>query len=145
MSLYRLPSIALAAVLALGCSSGGYQYWLYPAPALPETEEALFVAHGNHRVVSIDGEELASSCAGRDVRPQAYDRTDVVCRYHILPGEHSVAFQANVTSMGLLTLEFDAEAGRTYGLTWTGCGAFLDMDMHRKTCRVNVMEIKAPD
>ena len=150
MSRSKLPFIALAAVVgaaalvAASCSSGGYQYWLYPGPPLPEPEEAIFVAHENHRVVSIDGEELVSSCSRRDVRPQAYDRTDVVCRFHILPGQHSVAFQANITSMNLMNLDFAAQPGGTYGLIWTGCGAYLDMDSYRKTCRVNVVEIKAP-
>lgn len=144
MSRSKLPSIALAALFAAGCTTGGYQYWLYPGPHLPEAEEALFAAHETHRVLSLDGEELSSACSERDVRPQAYDRNDVVCRYHILPGQHSVAFQANISSMDLMTLDFEAQPGSTYGLIWTGCGAYLNMDIHRKTCRVNVVEIKTP-
>ena len=148
MSRSKLPLIALvalvgaAALVAASCSSGGYQYWLYPEPRLPEPEEALFVAHETHRVLSIDGEELASACSERDVRPQAYDQNDRICNYHILPGQHSVAFQSSTTSMETIMLDFGAEPGKTYGLTWTGCGAYLDMDGHRKTCRVNVEEIK---
>jgi hypothetical protein len=145
MSRSKLPYLSLATLVVASCSSGGFNYWFYPEPRLTEPEEAIFVAHENHRVLSIDGEELTARCTGEGVRPQAYHRSDVTCRFHLRPGRHSVVFQSNATNQERMSLDFAAQPGKTYGLTWTGCGAYLhDMDGHQKTCRVQVEEIKAP-
>jgi len=144
MSRYRLPSFALATLVAAGCGTGGLEYWLYPEPHLTEPEEALFVAHENHRVLSIDGEEIASRCTGEGMRPQAYQRNDVICRFHIRPGQHSVVFHSGITRLERMSLEFAAQPGKVYGLEWSGCKASLDMDGHRQTCRVEVVEIEKP-
>lgn len=144
MSRQRLPFIALATLVVAGCGTGGFEYWLYPEPRLAEPEEALFVAHENHRVLSIDGEEIASSCTGEGRRPEAYQRNDVICRFHIRPGQHSVVFHPSITSRERMRLEFAALPGKVYGLTWSGCTASLDRDRHRQTCRVEVVEIEKP-
>ena len=140
----KLGFLATSALLVASCSSGGRNYWLYPDPPLPAAEEAVFVAHENHRVLAIDGEEITATCTGEGRRPQAYHHTEVVCRFHVQPGQHSVSFHPSLTSSEILSLEFAASPGKVYGLTWTGCGAYLDMDGHRKTCRVQVEEIENP-
>lgn len=146
MSKSTLPSIAIATVIAASCSTGGLEYWLYPEPRLAEPEEALFVAHESHRVLSIDGEEIASICTGEGMRrPQAYQRNDVTCRFHIRPGQHSVVFHASTTGLERMSLEFDALPGKAYGLSSSACTAYLDMDGHRQTCRLEVVEIKTPE
>jgi hypothetical protein len=145
MSWSKLPYIALATLISASCSTGGLEYWLYPGPRLAEPEEALFVAHERHRVLSIDGEEIASICTGEGMRrPQAYQRKDVTCRFHIRPGQHSVVFHPSPTSLERLSLEFAAQPGRVYGLGSSACEASLDMDGHRQTCRLEVVEIKTP-
>ena len=144
MSWSKLPSIALATLVAASCSTGGREYWLYPEPRLAEPEEALFVAHENHRVLSIDGEEIASSCTGEGMRPQAYRRNDIICRFHIRPGQHSVVFYSSITSRERMSLEFAAQPGGVYVLKWSGCEASLDTEGHRQTCRIEVVEIKTP-
>jgi hypothetical protein len=142
MSRYRLSFIALATLVAAGCGSGGLEFWLYPEPRLAETEEALFVALENHRVVAIDGEEIASRCTGEEMTPQPYGRKDVTCRFHISPGRHAIVFYSSSTGRERMNLDFAAEPGKTYGLTWTGCTASLDRDRHRQSCRIQVEEIE---
>lgn len=144
MSQSILLFVALATPVFAGCGSGGLEYWLYPEPHLTEPEEAVFMAHETHRVVSIDGEEIASRCTGEGIRPEAYARNETVCRLHIRPGRHSVMFHSSTTSLERLTLDFDAQPGESYGLTWSGCNATLDRDRHRQSCRIEVTQIRNP-
>jgi hypothetical protein len=140
--LWKRPLFVCSAVLlAVACTSGGRQYWLYPEPHLTPAEEAVFVAYESHRVVSIDGEDTASRCWGQTVNePQAYRRNDLVCRLHLRPGQHSVVFEGRFAMRERNTVEFTAEAGKNYGLDWSDCmtptGGYL------QTCRVNVVELE---
>lgn len=142
MSRHKLPSIALATLVAAGCGTGGLDYWLYPEPHLAEPEEALFVVHPSHQLQSIDGEETAARCWGDRSQPEGYRLKDVLCRLHILPGRHSVVFQPSVTSRESVRLEFTALPGKAYGLVWSSCTT--TSDGRQETCRVEVVEIEKP-
>ena len=139
MSRLGMACIALAAVVVAGCGAGGLNFWLYPGPHLPESEEALFIAQEGHQVQAIDGEDTALKCWGRR-EPQAYSQKSVACRLHIRPGEHSVVFHPNVSSRERVTVTFTAMPGRAYGLDWSQCSATLEG--RRQTCRVDVVEIE---
>lgn len=135
------PYVALTTLVLAGCGTGGLNYWLYPEPHLPESEEALFVANESHQLQSIDGEETASRCWGRR-EPQAYRQRRVLCRLHIRPGQHSVVFHPNEASRERVTLDFTALPGKVYGLDWSLCSASLDG--RQRTCRVEIVEIEKP-
>ena len=140
MARIQLRSATLVFLLFAGCTGGGREYWLYPEPHLTPQEEAVFVAYESHRVVTIDGEDTASRCWGQTVNePQAYRQNDQVCRLHLRPGQHRVAFEGRFTMRGRNYVDFTAEPGKIYGLDWSNCST--PAGGHQYTCRVNVLEL----
>jgi len=140
MSRQQLPSLALVTLVVAGCGTGGLNYWLYPEPHLPETEEAVFVAYESHQLLAIDGEDTSVKCWGGPRAPQAYSRPDVLCRLHIRAGEHSVVFHPTANSRERRTLTFTALPGKSYGLDRSGCTASLNR--LQDACRVEIREVK---
>ena len=140
MSRQQLPSIVLATLVIAGCGGGGLNFWLYPEPRLPEPEEATFVAYESHQLQAIDGEDTALKCWGGPTRPQAYTRTDRLCRLHILPGQHSVVFYPGRGSRDRVSLTFTALPGKAYGLNRSECAATAGG--LQEICRVEVVEIE---
>jgi hypothetical protein len=137
----HLTYIALVSSLIAGCTGGGREYWLYPEPHLAPQEEAVFVAYESHRVVSIDGEDTASRCWGKTMNePEAYRRNDAACRLHLQPGRHTVVLEGRFTMRGRQQVQFEAEAGKTYGLDWSDC--ITQSGGYQQTCRVNVVELE---
>lgn len=140
MSRLKLPLVVAATLVFAGCGSGGgLNYWLYPAPHLAATEEAVFVAHESHQVQSLDGEETAARCWGMVREQQAYRARDLLCRLHIRPGEHSVVFILSAGSTATGELNFTALPGRIYGLDRSRCSA--SSGGIRQRCHVEVIEI----
>jgi hypothetical protein len=142
MSTTRLALAAVVPMMVAGCGGGGLNFWLYPEPHLAEAEESVFVAHEDHGLQSIDGEETAIRCWGRRNEPQAYRQRGQLCRLHIRPGEHSVVFYSGVSSQERVTLSFTALPGRAYGLDRSQCTSTAEG--HRQTCRVEVVEVDRP-
>jgi len=140
-SLVKMQLGTVAALLAVACGGGGLEYWLYPAPHLEKAQEAIFIAEVQHPVLAIDGEEMAERCWGDLVRhPQAYQQRSMPCHLHIRPGKHTVVFHPGANSLERSQLDFTAEAGKSYGLDWTGCMGSLNQ-RHQRTCVVNVREV----
>lgn len=137
-----LPVIAFAIAVAVGCGSGGLEYWLYPEPHLPESEEALFLAHEQQGLVAIDGEDTAVKCWGDRERmgSQAHRPRGLVCQLHIRPGQHSILFHTGLTVRERYRVEFVALPGKVCGLQTSGCVTTFRGD--QRTCRVEVVEIE---
>jgi hypothetical protein len=114
-------------------------YWLYPEPYRPETEESLFLARESDRVLAIDGKRLDSKCWGWSMDAQAYRRKELICRIHILPGRHTVDFEGSMAAREMMRLDFSTQAGKAYGLQKSGCRTTFTGD--QQTCRVEVVEI----
>ena len=132
--------IGAVALMLLGCGGAGREYWLYPEPRLAPEEGAVFIAYESNRVVAIDGEEAGSRCWGQTVdKPQGYRLNDQICRLHIRPGKHTVTLEGRFALRERSTIEFTAEAGKSYGLEWSEC--FTPPGGYQQSCRVNVVEV----
>lgn len=144
MSSHRAWSVLFVVLGALACSSGGLEYWLYPAPRLEPAAEALFVTYEDHRVVSIDSDETAIRCFGdlQRMGAQAYRQVNRrPCRLHIRPGPHEVVFETSLNGERMV-VEFTAEAGKAYGLNWSDCRARMIAVGNQRTCNVQVVEVE---
>lgn len=142
MSRMTLSSIALATVVSAGCGGGGLNFWLYPAPHLPEAEEAVFFAYESHGLRAIDGEDVGSKCWDDQRRPEGYSAPDIGCRLHLEPGEHTVAVHPSSTSRETVTLTFTAVAGKVYGVDRSGCStSTLTREARVQTCNMQIKEV----
>jgi hypothetical protein len=144
MSSYRLPCVLIVLLGAAACGTSGRHYWLYPTPHLTAEEEALFVTYESHRVISVDDDETAIRCWGDQERmgSQAYRVRSGPCRLHIQPGPHVVVFETSSTMRDRVSLEFVAEAGKSYGLDWSACVGQVIGEGHQRSCVVRVVEIE---
>ena len=137
-------SVFGTAFLLSACSGGGLQYWLYPEPHLPETQEAIFLAHEEHRVQYIGDERTDELCWGASREHQAYRQRKPMCRLHLRPGTHTLVVQTsgNTTVGEQRRLEFEAEAGKVYGIRKTGC--LTGVRGQQNACRIEVIEVSDP-
>lgn len=140
MFLPRLPVMIVAALVLSGCGTGGRDFWLYPEPHLPETEEAVFAAYEGHRLLYIDDTNVAARCWGEGAGTQAYRQKNLLCRLHLDPGQHTVLVQTGLTLQGRTRLEFTALPGKVYGLKWSNCRASLYSS--GRDCLLEVVEIE---
>ncbi len=141
MSLSSSGRLLLLGALCMGCTSGGREFWLYPEPRLPQGEDAVFAAYETHRLLFLDAEDAATTCWGeRRMASQAYTRNDRVCRLHLRPGRHSAVFQTGPRNTQTATVDFQAQAGKTYGLRRSGCMA--SAIGIQGNCRFEVVEVR---
>lgn len=139
MDTAKMRSLLLAALMVAGCGTGGLEYWLYPEPRLLPEEEAVLAAYESHRLLAIDGEDVAIKCWGEQKGSEGYRRTDRLCRLHLNPGKHQVDIQAGMTRRQAERLEFDALPGKVYGLDWSNCRTSLESS--QRDCRVEIIEV----
>jgi len=139
MDMLKSGSLLLVALMGAGCGTGGLEYWMYPEPRLSPENEAVIVAYESHRLLAIDGEDVARKCWGDQKGSEGYRRRDLVCRLHISPGNHEVTVQVGVTNRQAQRLEFSAAPGKAYGLDWSDCRTSLQSS--QRNCRIEIREI----
>lgn len=139
MDMWKLRPILLLALLGFGCGTGGLEYWLYPEPRLLPEEEAVLAAYESHRLLAIDGEDVAIKCWGERKGSEAYRRGDRLCRLHLSPGKHLVEVQVGVTGRQSERLEFTALPGKVYGLDLSNCRTSLNGSV--LDCRIDIIEV----
>ena len=139
VKMLKLRSILLATLMGAGCSTGGLEFWLYPEPHLSPGDGSVLTAYESHRLLAIDGEDVARKCWGEQKGSEAYRRRDLLCRLHLSPGRHQVAVQVGVTNRQSAMVEFTALPGKVYGLDWSNCRTSLEAS--QRNCRVAVIVV----